>query len=337
MSNSITDTTLELWRTGRKVKQGSSGWLSGNAVCCSHNGENTDKKGRGGVMLTGTDGINYHCFNCRFSTGYQPGRHLGYKFRKLLGWLGADDNAVRRLVIDAIRIKDLTPDLPAAIEKELEVTYKARALPQNAVSFQTAVEHAEQYPRLVDAVAYCVERNININSYDFLVTNEIAHNLHRRVIIPFTWQNNIIGYTARAIDPDIKPKYHNSYEPNFVFNIDKQKSNWKFVIVCEGPFDAMSIDGVAILGNECNENQADVIDGLAREVIVVPDADRAGTKLIDAALEYGWTISTPIWQDTCKDINDAVVKYGKLFTLQTILDARISSRLKIELKKKKLQ
>jgi len=47
-------------------------------------------------------------------------------------------------------------------------------------------------------------------------------------------------------------------------------------------------------------------------------------------------VSYPVWQETCKDLNEAVVKYGKLFVLKSILTARETSRLKIELKKKKL-
>jgi hypothetical protein len=58
--------------------------------------------------------------------------------------------------------------------------------------------------------------------------------------------------------------------------------------------------------------------------------------LVDAALEYGWSVSFPVWQETCKDINSAVQKYGKLFVLKAIVDARQSNRLKIELLKKRL-
>jgi DNA primase len=106
--------------------------------------------------------------------------------------------------------------------------------------------------------------------------------------------------------------------------------------VCEGPFDAMSVDGVAVLGNEVSEQQADIIDSLGRDVIVVPDADRAGAKLVDAALEYGWSVSYPIWQKDCKDIGSAVEKYGKLFVLKSILAGKETGRLKIELLKKRL-
>ena len=52
--------------------------------------------------------------------------------------------------------------------------------------------------------------------------------------------------------------------------------------------------------------------------------------------EYGWSVSYPVWHETCKDVNEAVVKYGKLFVLKAILAGKEISRLKIELKKKKL-
>jgi DNA primase len=167
------------------------------------------------------------------------------------------------------------------------------------------------------------------------------------VIIPFTWKHQIIGYTARALVDGIKPKYHNSHEPNFVFNVDKQLPTSQFVIVVEGPFDAMSVDGVAILSNEINDTQADIIESLGREVIIVPDFDvhineRTGKKawpgrsLIDAALEYGWTVSFPVWSEQYKDTASAVEHLGPLFVLKSILDARETSALKIELKSKTL-
>jgi DNA primase len=156
------------------------------------------------------------------------------------------------------------------------------------------------------------------------------------VIIPFTWQNQIIGYSARAFDETVKPKYHSSYEPNYVFNLDNQQADSKFVIVVEGPFDAMAIDGVAVLSNECSEVQADIIESLGKEVIVVPDTDKSGSKLVDQALEYGWAVSYPVWQKDYKDVSDAVKELGKLFVLKSILDAKETGRLKIELLKKRL-
>jgi len=181
-----------------------------------------------------------------------------------------------------------------------------------------------------------LDRKIDVDRYEFYTTDVEAYNLHRRIIIPFYWKGELIGYTARGLDDNVKPKYYSQYATDFVFNVDLQTAEKKFVIVTEGPFDAMAIDGVAILGNECSENQADIIDSLGREVIVVPDNDQSGKNLVNQALEYGWNVSFPIWHETCKDVNQAVIKYGRLFVLKTILAGKESSRLKIELRKKKM-
>ena len=74
-----------------KHKQTSSGWVSFNAVCCQHNGERADKRKRGGIK---TDGKNwsYHCFNCGYKASFKLGRTLSFKTRKLLSWMGVDQN-----------------------------------------------------------------------------------------------------------------------------------------------------------------------------------------------------------------------------------------------------
>jgi len=342
MLNSIQDAVRLLLPAKRKTNN-TSGWISFNAPCCHHNGESADTRGRGGLVMNPDGGTSYHCFNCNFKASYIPGRHLTYKFRKLLSWLGADENTVKRLVIDAIRIKELVaPEQRVEAEESEPVNFKARPLPEEAMTFHalntfyTLNSDKEVPVEWHNAVMYAAARRVDLSRYDLYWTPETQYNLHRRVIIPFTWRNQIIGYTARGVDDGVKPKYHSSYEPNYVFNVDCQRPDSRFVIVCEGPFDAMAIDGIAILSNECSEIQADIVDSLAREVIVVPDADRAGTRLVDAALEYGWAVSYPVWQSDCKDIGSAVEKYGKLFVLKSILAAKETGRLKIELKKKKL-
>ena len=341
MLTTIQDAVTQLLPAKRKA--GTSGWVSFNAPCCVYQGESADTRNRGGVK-TNTDGsVSYHCFNCHFKASYQPGRHLTFKFRKLLGWLGADEGTVKRLVIDAIRIRELVaPETIVEVVEQEEIKFKARPLPEEAQTFHTlsnfyTLNDDRDVPtEFHNSVLYVASRSIDLSKYDFYWTPETQYNLNKRVIIPFTWRNEIIGYTARAFREDVKPKYHNSHEPNYVFNVDRQLKDAKFVIVVEGPFDAMAVDGVAILGNECHEIQADIIDSLGREVIVVPDADKAGARLVDRALEYGWSVSFPIWQATHKDVGSAVEAFGKLFVLKSILEAKETSKLKIELKKKRL-
>jgi DNA primase len=117
--------------------------------------------------------------------------------------------------------------------------------------------------------------------------------------------------------------------------MDAQDWNRKFVLVMEGPFDAISLSGVAILGSDVNDVQRELIQGLNRQIIVVPDRDQAGQKLIEQAKEFGWSVAFPEWPESITDVADAVSKYGRLFTLQSILKSTESSALKIDLKKKK--
>lgn len=334
-------------------RKSSKGWTSFNAPCCIHTGESADTRNRGGIITNGDGSVSYHCFNCNYKTGFKPGRPLGYKFRKLLSWFGASDNDIRQLVISAIRLKDLiTITEPAALPEPEAVTYKVRPLPEEAQTFMGILEFYElasrnDYPQqYMDSIKYVSNRKIDMQRYEFFWTPEIDHKLNYRVVIPFKWQGETVGYTARTFVDGIKPKYYTQHEPDFVFNTDEQLKDSKFVIVVEGAFDAMAVDGVAILGNECSEQQADIIDGLGREVIVVPDFDISinkydkkvwpGERLIDQAIEYGWSVSFPVWSETCKDVGEAVERYGKLFVLKTILDNKQHSRLKIELMKRKI-
>jgi DNA primase len=108
------------------------------------------------------------------------------------------------------------------------------------------------------------------------------------------------------------------------------------VIVTEGIFDALSIGGVAVMHNTINDAQVRLIRSLGRDVIVVPDQDAAGMKLVDRAVELGWSVSMPEWPAGVKDVNDAVIGLGRLGTLLTIMQAKETSKIKIELRKKQL-
>jgi hypothetical protein len=59
-------------------------------------------------------------------------------------------------------------------------------------------------------------------------------------------------------------------------------------------------------------------------------------KLVDRAVELGWSVSMPEWGNEVKDVNDAVIKYGRLGALLIIMQARETSKIKIEMRKKQL-
>jgi DNA primase len=153
------------------------------------------------------------------------------------------------------------------------------------------------------------------------------------VVIPFTYDNKIVGYTCRFLD-DRQPKFISDSQPGYVFGVDLQPADWQHVIVTEGIFDALSIGGVAVMHNTISDAQVRLIRSLDKQITVVPDQDQAGVELIDRALELGWAVSIPNWPEGCKDVNDAVIELGRLGALLTIMQSRETSRIKIELRKK---
>ena len=334
MQNNIQDVLVAHLPSDKRSSP--SEWTSFSGPCCVHNGERrADTKGRAGTIMNGDGSASYHCFNCGFKTGWAPGLPVGFKFRQLLEWLGAEEAEIRGLVIEALRIKQDYEILNPVKEVKEEVVFKTRQLPQDSKSIMDWLHDGTQ--DFANRTAeYAISRGLEDNLDKLMWSPSRAANMNRRLIITFNWKGQTIGFCGRAIDQDVSPKYFNAMEPGYVYNTEAQDKENKFVIVVEGPFDALKIGGVAVLSNTISETQADIIDNLAKEVIVVPDKDEAGKKLVDAALQYRWNVAYPDWDDDVKDVSDAIDKYGKLYTLWSIVNTKQSSRIKIELMRKKL-
>lgn len=308
-----------------KRKATPSGWVSFNAVCCHHNGTGADNRQRGGIMIN--EGVSYHCFNCGFKASWQPGRKITAKFKKLLQWLHVPDDAITKCSLEALRIEE---DSSYQGTRSLVPTFIDKALPLGSESIKSLLDNPPD--ELVPVLEYMVGRGLYPDDYDFYWTAEDG--FQNRLIVPFFYQGRVVGYTARKIT-DGKPKYISEQQPGYVFNLDRQSYDRKFVIVTEGPIDAICLDGVAVMSAEINPSQHALISQLQREVIVLPDRDEAGFRLVEQALEYGWSVSMPEWPEGVKDANDAVQKLGKLATLWHVVQAREPNNLKIQLKAKK--
>jgi len=333
--NLIQSTILTSLPAGRKKTP--SGWTSFNAPCCVHNGESQDKKKRGGIMTTADGTLSYHCFNCGYKASYVIGRRLSGKMRQLMSWLGIADDTIRKLAIEAMRHEE--SDIK--YEKKKFVTFKKKELPKNTHKLEVWLEKyigqdltEPQYQKIDAILNYLKSRGIDPSWYDFMYSPDATFDFNKRLIMPFYWRGDIVGYTGRMFEQSDKVKYFTDVQPGYVFNMDAQDWTRKFVLVTEGPFDAITISGVSVLGSEINDTQRELIEGLNRRVIVIPDRDQAGQKLIDQATEFGWSVAFPKWQEEVADVADAVLKYGRLFTIQSILKTAESSKLKIDLNRK---
>ena len=319
----VVETVLTFLPPKRKTTP--SGWTSFNAPCCIHNGETRDTKLRGGIIQEG-DGISYHCFNCGYKASWQPGRNLSHKMRKFLQWIGTPDDVINKVALDVMRenegveARGVTTQLP---------TFNTVPLPEDAVKIADAVDPG---PHLLKVLEYMASRNLSLDDIDYYWTPSLAY--RDRLIVPFYYEGRIVGWTARKIKAG-QPKYLSEQQPGFVFNLDEQRYNKVFCIVCEGPIDALHIEGVALLGSEIKDQQAMLINKLNKDVIVCPDRDDAGKKLVEQAIDLGWGVSMPDWSPEINDIGDAVARYGRLYTLHSIATCVETSPLKIRLKAKK--
>jgi hypothetical protein len=304
-------------------KQTPSGWISFNCPLCD------DRRTRGGLKTSDT-GWSYHCFNCSTTASFVMGRALGYRARKLLAALHVPEQEIDLLNLESMRHRSVHGilDERAKLANQL-----------SAIDF----EEMDDFPPGSEVITpdlpkywqYLRDRGV---PEDFPAMTTIRtdgiHWVREHITIPFTYDGRVVGWTARMLDGRA-PKFISHAQPGYVFGIDLQPADWQHVLVMEGIFDALSTGGVAVMHNTISDAQARLIRTLDRAVTVVPDQDRAGLELIDRAVELGWAVSIPDWPD-CKDPNDAVRKYGRLATLLTIMQARETSRVKIELRKKQL-
>ena len=309
-----------------KRKQTPSGWLSFNAPCCIHNGTSPDKRQRGGVIQN-EGGISYHCFNCGFKASWQPGRNFSHKMRKLLQWLGAPDDIINKVGLDVMRENE-------GVEAKTRIaqlpTFSTVPLPDDVIKI-TDITDFNKFSMAV--LEYMASRNLNVDDTSYYWSPSLGY--RDRLIIPFYYEGRVVGWTGRSVLADKQPKYLTEVQPGFVYGVDEQGPHKVFTILCEGQLDAIHVDGCALGGSEISDQQAMLLNRLQKQIIVVPDRDSAGGKLVEQAIELGWSVSLPDWDNGINDIGDAVNKYGRLYTLYSIANTAEDSALKIRLKAKK--
>lgn len=286
----------------------------------------TDKRKRGGLITTGAK-ISYNCFNCGFTTGWEPNPTLGKKYKDLADKLGATAEEIHKVQIEILKYAEILET-----EQETDYVYNLQKfdtvrLPESVISLDDLdIDHPVK--------KYAIDRGID-GLYPLMFFNEPLYK--QRLVVPFTYNNELVGWTGRHINPPDKttPKYLHNMPSGYVFNIDRfADSKREIVIVTEGVFDAIMIDGIAIQGNSVGPEQAHLIEKLGKRIIICPDRDEAGTELMLQAAELGWEVSFPPWHADCKDAADAVIKYGRLATVDSIIRNAVDNELKIKVRAK---
>ena len=299
-------------------------------MCISMGEVRADKRKRGGFNFTTTNVISYHCFNCGYTTGWHAGSVLGHKFINLLTSINIEDSVVNKLKIESLKEKD--QDIVVEPERKVNLDWESVALPNNSMPISDKVDKK--------VLSYLQSRGKGIyENWDFYWSPDTYMDLNSRIIIPCYFKNKTVGWVSRHIKPnkDTTPKYYVNIQRDYLFNVDQlYTKDRKYVILVEGPFDAIGIDGVGLLGSQVTDIQAEFLNSFNKKIILVPDRDRAGKKLIPSAIKHGWSVSFPDWDKNVKDVADAVKKYGRLFTLRSIIDTSEDNSMKINVLKRQI-
>lgn len=302
-----------------------TGWFPVLCKVCNDSG----KKGPRAGFKFDQDKVAYHCFNCNLATVYDAQTHksMPEKMVQVLKDFAVPEDQWQQVLIIGLTNRDKLGSSTVQNNntqpfQSIEPTpiplpshfYPLTEASPNDVWAEIARDYLEH------------DRGIDPNSYPFLLAHKTGiPNLDRwfgRVIIPFYKDGQLIFYNARDLTGKKQKKYLSpSYTKEKViygFSELFRKTEEPLYIV-EGFFDAFAINGVGLLGNEISNAQTTWLNKSYRNKVYIPDRIGDGWIAAEDALSKGWAISTPsIGQ--CKDISDAVKKYGKIYVMKSIAD-----------------
>lgn len=314
-----------------------SGFRKRNCMMCYKRGHNPDKRSRFGIKFE-PESIGMKCFNCNFHTGWGIGKSLNEDFIDFLKEINISVHQIKKIQFEIFKQSVDGYDVNVNIisnERSITDKWDTIELPENSKPMSVWIENNCSDVNFLKCVEYLKKRNL-FNPSELYWTPSKEKQMHKRIMLPFTYKGNIVGYTGRYyrdVKSSLLPKYVNQMPVGFLFNLDKQVIDNKYLIVCEGVFDAFLMHGVSPLGS-INDDQIKLINNLNKTVIVSPDRDADGTDLINAALKNNWGVSFPPWGRNVKDAAKSCEKYGRIITAQSIIQHAEFNKFNIKLKRR---
>lgn len=282
-------------------------------VCNDHGG----KGKRAGFIFDSNGVVGYNCFNCGIKTKYDPSDNstISAKMKSVLASFGIEENEYKFIHLENIKNNNSLKIKKTNKNNNLEpqiITLPDHFYKLNNNSNDIWSQIALEFLNL---------RKINFKDYPFyLSTNK---EWLGRLIIPIYKDNNLIFYQGRKMDECIEGQKYKSpiiSKTCVFFNYAEIFKNTNLpLFITEGFFDALCVNGVAIFGNSLTKQQIEILNKSKRKKVYIPDKYGSGDIGAEQALENNWSLGLPeIGQ--CKDINEAIVKYGKIYTIKSLMD-----------------
>ena len=323
--NEIMDFIYDLLPADRK--QRGNGWTYFNCPMCKYT-EMPDSKHRGNILLF-DDGFVYQCFNCKFKCGFRIGQYLSKKCYSFLKEF-ATDKQMREL-LEMIKKYNESHN-PEEHNKETIVKREIRDIPKDYKSIRESLVSGETDKHFQIAKCYIEERNPRLFNWANLMWSKKTYGF----LIPCYEYGKVVGYSIRKADDEVKNKYIHYVPQGYIFNFDNLLLPREYEIITEGQLDALAINGISILSNEFTQDRLKRILPYVdnKEIILMPDRDKAGRKMVDQLLEeeLPFSVAFPNWERGIKDCFDAVKKYGRLYTIYSIITSKESDKDLIKIK-----
>lgn len=316
-----------------KRKKSSSGFYICCPMCTQMGESRNDTKFRGGFTPKADGSFLYHCYNCGYATGHQPNGRVGKNLMKFLVALGIPSEQIPI----SLRLLRSSEKLDKQIKpKTLDVAidFDSVKLPPGSKPIE---EWAQNDPPLeyMKSIEYLYGRGDSVfNGWQYYWTDDNKFSMNQRIIIPFFHHSKIIGYTARRNhDQETKISKYYGHTPNdYMFNQDKLENDDPYIFLVEGIFDAIAIKGVAVLGNSLTDRQINLLKHSKKQIILIPDRNKAGEHLLEQSLDNDWYVSIPEWDSYIDDVASATKKYGRLYVLENILNTKTKNPMAVRIK-----
>jgi len=307
-------TELVIQHLPNKKKQShSGGWYFCCPMCVSMGETRNDTKFRGGFTPQPDGGFWYNCHNCHFKTKWNFQGRVGKNLMKFLTKLGIDSKRIPlglRLLRRDEKIENVVIEEEDSPEIILE--FDVKRLPPKSRKFEDWLNDETIPQGFIDALEYLNSRGDAVfNGWTYFWTPSKNYSMDQRIIIPFYHHGKIVGYTARTLTDNSKlSRYWAETQTDYLFNQDKLESDKDIILLVEGVFDAISIKGVASMGNLLTDRQINLLNRSQKDIIVVPDRSKTGSGLVEQAIENNWKVSIPTWDmGKIDDVASATKKY----------------------------
>ncbi len=279
-----------------------------------------DHTDRGGFKFDGGE-VGYNCFNCGAAGKYtENSGQMSKNFRKILNAFSIQNEDIDKILgkafFDKANTESGTISLADVTHKKEKKNYLITPeveLPKGCMQLGSTDKALEVQERIA---TYLMGRKIDIENYPFYFSLDAK--LLNFVIIPFYRNGKIIYWQGRNYsNPSSKKgRYENCTESkeNVIFNFDELfRGGDAPLFVTEGVFDALPLNGLALLGSKINEAKLEIFKKSKRDLIFVIDKDKNGRFVAEKAIENGWKITfAPQFTD---DVNKSIITYGKCWTI----------------------